>query len=131
MKQTQAIYLTFPASTVSAVATANINIPFTVETIHVKSMNYQAGTNGTTKNVVVESNIGFNAPFGIVNQDQTYSSPALQDVEIKLRNPQYIQGIYTFTLRLMSGALAPTTNAGAAIDNLAMVVEFNSPEETR
>jgi hypothetical protein len=31
----------------------------------------------------------------------------------------------------MSGALAPTTNAGAAIDNLAMVVEFNSPEETR
>lgn len=130
MKQTQAIYLTFPASA-SAVATAYINVPFTVEKIHVKSMNYQAGTNGTTKNVIVESNIGFNAPFGIVNQDQTYSSPALQDIEIKLQNPQYIQGYYTFTLRLMSGALAPTSNGGASIDNLGMIVEFNGPDETQ
>lgn len=127
MKQTQAIYLTFTAT---PVATAYISVPFVVETIHIKSMNYQAGTNGTTKNVIVESNIGFNAPFGIVNQDQTYSSPALQDVEIKLLNPQFIQGYYTFTLKLMSGAVATTTNAGAATDYLGMIVEFNGVNES-
>jgi hypothetical protein len=127
MKITQALYLTFTASPQTSVY---INIPFTVSKIHVKSMNYQAGTNGTTRNVVVESSLGLkNDPFGIINQDQTYSSPAFQDVELKFQNPQFIQGFFTFTLRQMSGALAATSNGGAATDYLGIIVEFNSEEE--
>lgn len=127
MKQTVAIYATFAASPVSN--DVLINIPFQVKTIHVKSMNYDAGTSGTNRNVLVESNLGLNSPFGIVNQDDTYSSPAIQSIEIQLKNPITIQGYYKFTLKTMGGALAGTSNAGAATDYLGMIVEFNGADE--
>ena len=127
MKQTQAIYLTFEAS---PVATAYINIPFMVKKIHIKSMNYDAGTSGTARYVIVESNIGLNAPFGLISQDDTYSQVGFQDVEIEFKVPQPIQGQYYFTLKTMSGVVAATTNAGAATDYIGMIVEFNAPDET-
>lgn len=126
MKQTQAIYLTFAAS---PVATAYINVPFNVKTIHVKSMNYDAGTAGTARMVLIESNIGLNAPFGILSQDDTYSQASVQDIQIQFKVPQPIQGQYYFTLRTMSGAVASTTNAGAATDYIGMIIEFNSEDE--
>jgi len=126
MKQTQFIPLTFTASPVT---TAYISVPFKVETIHIKSANYDAGTSGLTRYIVVESNIGLNAPFAMLSQDDTYSQASIQDISIKLRDPQPLQGWYTFTLKTMSGAIAGTTNGGAATDYIGMIVEFNAPEE--
>jgi hypothetical protein len=127
MKQTQAIFLTFNAKPVSD--DVYINVPFEVKTIHVKSMNYNATTNGTTRNVMVISSLGLNAPFGIVNQDTTYSSASVQDIEIQLKNPTVIQGYYNFTLVGMSGVISATSNSGTGIDYIGMIVEFNSPDE--
>jgi hypothetical protein len=126
MKQTQFIPLTFTASPVT---TAYISVPFKVEKIHIKSANYDAGTSGLARYVIVESNIGLNAPFAMISQDDTYSQSSNQDIEIKLRDPQPLQGWYTFTLKTMSGAIATTTNAGAATDYVGMIVEFNAPDE--
>jgi len=126
MKQTQAIYLTFTAS---AVTSAYINVPFNVKKIHIKSMNYDAGTSGTVRFVIVESNIGLNAPFGMLSQDDTYSQASIQDIEIEFKVAQPIQGQYYFTLKTMSGAVAGTSNAGAATDYVGMIVEFNAEDE--
>jgi len=127
MKQTQAIYLTFAAS---PVASAYINVPFMVKKIHVKAMNYDAGTPGLARVVMVESNIGLNAPFGIISQDDTYSQSGFSDVEIEFKVPQPIQGQYYFTLKLMSGGVAATTNSGTDTDYIGMIVEFNAADET-
>jgi hypothetical protein len=126
MKQTIFIPLSFVASPQT---TANISIPFTVKKIHVKALGYQAGTNGTTKYVMLRSSLGLNSPLGILNQDSTYSSATVNDVEIELKNPEVIQGNYTFTLLYMDGSLAQTTNSGSATDTVGLVVEFNSPDE--
>ena len=126
MKQTQAIYLTFAAS---PVASAYINVPFNVKKIHIKSMNYDAGTPGLARMVIVESNIGLNAPFGILSQDDTYSQASVQDIEIEFKVAQPIQGQYYFTLKLMSGAVATTTNSGTDTDYIGMIVEFNDENE--
>jgi hypothetical protein len=126
MKQTQFIPLTFAASPVT---TAYISVPFKVEKIHIKSANYDAGTSGLARYVIVESNIGLNAPFAMLSQDDTYSQSSNQDIEIKLRNPEPLQGWYQFTLKTMSGAVAGTTNAGAATDYIGMIVEFNEEGE--
>jgi hypothetical protein len=127
MKQTQAIYLTFTAS---PVASAYINVPFNVKKIHIKSMNYDAGTPGTARMVLVESNIGLNAPFGILSQDDTYSQASVQDIEIEFKVPQPIQGQYYFTLKTMGGSVAATTNSGAATDYIGMIVEFVADDGT-
>lgn len=126
MKQTQAIYLTFAAS---PVASAYINVPFAVKKIHIKSINYDAGTSGTARYVVLESNIGLNAPFGMISQDDTYSQNGLQDIEIEFKVAQPLQGQYYFTLKTMAGAVAATSNSGAATDYVGMIVEFNSEDE--
>lgn len=127
MKQTKAIFLKFNASPVSD--DVLINIPFQVKTIHVKSMNYDAGTSGTARAVMVESNLGLNSPFGILTQDDTYSQAGQQDIEISVKNPITIQGYYKFTLKTMSGDLAGTSASGAGVDYIGMIVEFNGEDE--
>lgn len=128
MKQTQAIFLTFNAKPVSD--DVLINVPFQVKTIHIKSMNYYASIIGTQRNVMVISSLGLNAPFGIVNQDTQYSSPAFQDIEIQLKNPTVIQGYYNFTLVAMNGTISNTSNLGNGVDSIGMIVEFNGADET-
>lgn len=128
MKQTQAIFLTFNAKSVSD--DVLINVPFAVKTIHVKSMNYNAATNGKTGNIMLISPFGLNAPFGIVNQDTSYSSASVQDIEIQLKNPITIQGYYNFRIVGMSGVAATTSNSGAGIDYIGMIVEFNAADES-
>jgi hypothetical protein len=126
MKQTKAIFVKFNASPVSD--DVLINIPFQVKTIHVKSMNYD-GQATLARVVLVESNLGLNSPFGIISQDDTYSQAGQQDIEIQVKNPITIQGYYSFTLKLMSGALAGTTSSGAGVDYIGMIVEFNGEDE--
>ena len=127
MKQTIAIFAKFNASPVSD--SVLINIPFQVKTIHVKSMNYDADTAGLARAVLVESNLGLFAPFGILTQDDTYSQAGQQDIEIQVKNPITIQGYYNFTLKTMSGALATTSNSGTGVDYIGMIVEFNGEDE--
>lgn len=122
MKQTQAIFLSF-ASGVST-TTAYINVPFTVKTVHIKSMNYLCATN-QAKYAVLQSNIGLNSPLGILNLDNTYSSASIQDIEIQLKNPQVLQGWYEFNLKYMDNS---AFNVGATA-SICMIVEFNSPDE--
>jgi hypothetical protein len=126
MKQTVFIPLTFTASPVT---TATVSVPFKVSLMHVKSLAYKAGTNGTTNYVMLRTSLGLNAPLGILNQDTTYSSGSVNDVEIQFKNPEVIQGDYTFTLFNMDGTLAATSNAGAATDKVGLIIEFNSPDE--
>jgi hypothetical protein len=126
MKQTIFIPLTFAATPQT---TATISIPFKVAKMHVKSCGYQAGTIGTTKYVMLRSSLGLNAPLAILNQDTTFSSGTVNDVEITFKNPEVIQGNYTFTLLYMDGAIAETSNAGAATDKVGLIVEFNAPDE--
>lgn len=126
MKQTIFIPLVFAATPQT---TATISVPFKVARIHVKSIGYQAGANGTTKYVMLRSSIGLNAPLAILNQDTTYSSGTTNDVEIEFKTPEIIQGNYTFTLFYMDGSIATTSGAGAATDSIGLIIEFNAPDE--
>lgn len=125
-RQISFIPLTFTASPNT---TATISCPFPVKTLHIKSGGYQAGTNGTTRYVALTSDLTNNSPLGIFNQDTTYSSGTISDVEYKFRTPQVINGNYTFTLLTMAGILASTSNAGAATDSIGLIIEFNDEEE--
>lgn len=126
MRITKAINLTFTASPTT---TAYVSVPFKVKTVHVKSAAYNAGTNGTTRYVYVVSDLVGWQPLGILNQDTTYSSGTISDVQLDYMNPQVVQGSFTFQLNLLTGALAGTTNNGAATDTVALIVEFNSDDE--
>lgn len=126
MKQTLLIPLTFNASPVT---TATVNVSFKVSKIHIKSIAYNAGSVGTTGYVVVMASFTSHCPLGIVNQDTTYSSNTLSDIEIKFENPQPIQGIYTFELRNMKNVMAQTSNSGTGSDDCGVIIEFNSIDE--
>jgi len=129
MKQTQAIFLRFNASSISD--SVQINVPFQVKHIHIKSMSYQAETLGETNYVMLISPFGLNSPWGILNQDTTYSSGSVSDIEIQVKNPITIQGYYNFRIVNMSGTNANTSGLlNDGIDYIGMVVEFNGAEET-
>ena len=122
MKETKFISLVFTAS---PVATAMIYVPFKVKRIHVKSIGYQAGTLSTERYVVLKSSFGLDAPLAILNQDTTYSSGTINDVDIDLKNPQVIQGQYTFTLYNMDGTIGETSAGGGSTDSVGMILEFS------
>lgn len=126
MKQTLFIPLTFTASPTT---TANIYVPFKVSNFHVKSYGYQGGSSGTTRYVALVSDLVQNRPLCILNQDITYSSNTVADIIHSFQNPATIQGRFTFQLFTMAGALAGTTNAGAATDNVGLIIEFNDDGE--
>jgi len=125
-KLTKFIPLSFTASPNT---TATISVPFKVGTIHIKSAAYKAGTNGTTNYVTVMSDLVTNNPIAILNQDTTYSSATVQDIEHKMSNPLDVNGTFNFWLRNMDNTVGATSNAGAATDSIGLIIEFNSPEE--
>lgn len=125
MKQTVFLSLTFAGVPQT---TASIFVPFAVLKMHVKSLAYQADTNGSAKYVYLRSSLGLNAPLGILNQDTTYSSNTVNDVEILFKNPEIIQSNYTFTLYNMDGSLATITGAPGT-DIVGLIIEFNSENE--
>jgi hypothetical protein len=116
--------MTFPAGANSR-TTAQISVPFKVKTIHIKSAGYDAGTNGTTNYVTVMSDLVVNNPIAIFNQDTTYSSATVQDIEHEFSNPLDINGTFNFWLLNMDGTPAASTING---DKVGFVIEFNSPD---
>ncbi len=125
-KLTKFIPLTFTASPRTS---ASISIPFRVKTIHIKSAAYDAGTNGTTNYISIFSDLVVNNPIAILNQDTTYSSGCIQDIEHQFWNPIDINGTFNFWFTNMDGSVGATSNGGAGTDKVGIIIEFNAPDE--
>jgi hypothetical protein len=124
-KLTKFIPLSFPAGA-SSRTTASISVPFKVGIIHIKSAAYKAGTNGTTNYVAIMSDLTVNNPLAILNQDTTYSSATVQDIEHKFYNPLDINGTFNFWIVNMDNTPATATSGG---DKVGLIIEFNAPDE--
>jgi hypothetical protein len=125
MKQTQVIFLTFTATQSST--STRISVPFKVKTVHTKAISLTSGDTGVTGGyVTVESDLVNFAPMGSCFNNSSYSGGTIQDIENQYWNPQVIQGQYNFRLKATTGSLYPASTGN---DTVAMIVEFNSPDE--
>ena len=125
MKQTQVIFLTFVAG--KSTATSRISVPFKVKTIHTKAISLTCGDGAVTgEYVTIESDLVNGAPLGSVYNNSSYSAGTLQDIFNQFWNPQQIQGDFTFTMKKSNGTLY---QASTGNDLVAMIIEYNSPEE--
>lgn len=128
MKITKFIPLTF---TGKPTTTAYITVPFKVKKIHIKSANYVAGSlPGPTRYIAIMSDLVMNNPIAILNQDTSYSSGSIQDIEHVLQNPVDINGTYNFWMVNMAGAISQTSNGGNGTDSAGFIIEFNGVDET-
>lgn len=126
MKQTQVLYLTFIAGQSST--TKSISVPFKVKTIHSKAFSLTCGDTAVTPEyVTIESDLVNYAPLGSTFNNSSFSASTIQDVENQFWNPQVVQGVYNFTLKKSNGSLY---NASTNNDKIALIIEFNSPEES-
>lgn len=124
MRQNKAVYMTFTAG--SSTTTANISIPFTVKTIHVKSAGYITSTPpaaGSAIYIYVMSDLTQNSPLCIVYQDSTFPYSTAEDIEYEFQNPQVINGVFNFQLVNFIGTPVVATAGG---DSLGLILEFNS-----
>jgi hypothetical protein len=126
MKQTQVIFLTFLAT--KSTATARISVPFKVKTVHTKAISLTTGdaTLSTGEYVTIESDLVQGSPLGSCFNISAYSANTTQDIHNQFWNPQVIQGEYTFTMKKSNGTLY---QASTGNDRVAIVIEYNSPEE--
>lgn len=126
MKQTQVIFLTFLAT--KSTATARISVPFRVKTLHVKSMSLTTGNSAlsTGEYITIESDLVNGSPLGSVFNISAYSATTVQDIFNQYWNPQVIQGEYTFTMKRSNGSLY---KASAGDDRVAIIIEYNDPDE--
>lgn len=126
MKQTQVIYLTFTAGQSST--SVSISVPFKVKTIHSKAFSLTSGDTAVVgEYITIESDLINYAPLGSTFNNSSYSASTIQDVENQFWNPQVIQGQYNFRLKKSNGTLY---NASAGNDKIALIIEFNSPDES-
>ena len=126
MKITQNIFLTFAQTT--SIATARISVPFTVKTVHTKSISLTTGNAGLTTGeyVTIESDLVNNSPLGSTFNISNFSANCAQNIENQFWNPQVIQGEYTFVMKKSNGSLYAASTGG---DSVALIIEFNSPDE--
>jgi hypothetical protein len=126
MKLTQEIFLTFIAT--QSTATAIINVPFKVKTLHTKAISLTTGDPANVQGgyVTIESSLVNNSPLGSTFNNSSYSAGTIQDVENQYWNPQVIQGQYTFTMKRSNGTLYPASTNN---DTVGLIIEFNSPDE--
>ena len=100
---------------VQSVAYIPINIPFKVQTIHVKNITYTSGMAGNQGTTIVTDGVSTdclptnnfyvnflsslvgNRPVGTVHADSQYSANTKQDIKHTFQLPQVINGIYEFT----------------------------------
>ncbi len=113
--QNRTVFLTFGVS--SSIATADINIPFSVDKIIFRSLAYDS--NVTEYAVLSTDLIQWNS-IGIVYRDATYSNSTAQTVEYHFQTPQKISGRYSFKLQNLDGTL--TSPAGA--EYCVFIAEF-------
>ena len=125
-KLTKFIPLTFTASPRTS---ASISIPFRVKTIHIKSAAYNAEQVGSNNYISIFSDLVVNNPIAILNQDITYSSATVQDIEHQFWNPIDISGNFNFWFTNMDGSVGKTSNNGAGTDKVGFIIEFNSADE--
>jgi hypothetical protein len=125
-KLTKFIPLTFTASPRTS---ARISVPFKVKTIHIKSAAYNADEVATNNYISIFSDLVVNNPIAILNQDITYSSATVQDIEHQFSNPLDINGTFNFWFTNMDGSVGATSNAGAGTDKVGFIIEFNSADE--
>jgi hypothetical protein len=125
MKQTQVIYLLFDEGT--STTRQKVSVPFTVKTVHTKAMSVQMGdVTAVNKYITVESDLVNNQSMGSFINNHTYPAGTNQNVKCLLWNPQVIQGEYTFTIKQSNGVLYPASANG---DDIALIVEYSSPDE--
>jgi hypothetical protein len=125
MKQTQVIFLTFTATQSST--TVRISVPFKVRTVHTKAISLTSGDTAVVGDyITIESDLVNNAPLGSTFNNSGFSAGTVQDVENQFWNPQVIQGQYNFVMKRANGTLYP---ASAGNDTVALIIEFNSPDE--
>ena len=126
MKQTQVIFLTFTAT--KSITTARISVPFKVKTVHTKAISLTTGNLALaeTEYVTIESDLVNNAPLGSTFNQSSFSAGTLQDIENQYWNPQVIQGQYNFVMKRSNGTLYPASTGN---DTVALIIEFNSPDE--
>ena len=125
-KLTKFISMTFTASPRTS---ARISVPFKVKTIHIKSAAYNADEVATNNYISIFSDLVVNNPIAILNQDITYSSATVQDIEHQFSNPLDINGTFNFWFTNMDGSVGATSNAGAGTDKVGFIIEFNSADE--
>ena len=100
---------------VDQVAHIPINIPFKVQTIHIKNITYTSGLAGNqTTTILLDgvstvctpsnkfyvnflSSLVGNRPVGMVHADSQFSANTKQDIKHTFQLPQVINGIYDFT----------------------------------
>jgi len=124
MRQNKAVFMTF--ATNSSTATATINVPFNVKTIHIKAAGYITSTppaQGDAEYLFVVSDLTQNTPICMIYQDSTYPYSTTEDIEYEFQTAQPVNGNYTFQLLSLTGAPIISTAGG---DRLGLILEFNS-----
>ena len=101
-----------------------INIPFKVQTIHIKNITYIRGLAGNQGGAIVDADTGVivdcvpttgfyvnflsslvgNRPVGMIHADSQYSMNTTQDIKHTFQLPQVINGIYDFNLKKNDGS---------------------------
>ena len=123
MKITKAVYLSFVNSNI---ARAQISIPFTVSSIHVKGISYDPQTiPASPRYGVISSDIVDMQALGIFYNDSTYSFNSTKDIHLTLYTPKTINSTYNFFLTNDAGE--PYITNGT--DRMILILEFNDASE--
>lgn len=127
MKITKAVYLSFVSSNI---ATAQISIPFTVSSIHVKGLSYDPQSipaSGSARYGTISCDMVDMQPLGIFYNDSTYGFTSTKDVHLTLYTPKTINSTYTFFLTNDAGTPYVPINNGT--DRAILILEFNDASE--
>jgi hypothetical protein len=104
-------------------ATADINIPFTVDRIIFRSL---ADTgNNVQAYAILSSDLIQWESIGVLYRDSTYSNSTAQTIEYHFQVPTKISGRYNFIMKDLAGALI----TGGANERVVFIAEFVRDKE--
>ena len=107
----------------SAYSTDQINIPFDVDELHIKSCVYKSTKNVSNQNaeyLCIKSNLVQGGPLSFVYDDITKPSIFSGEITFKFERPQRFAGHYHFMLEKGDGSIYTT----GATDYLMIIAEF-------
>ena len=135
------------ASDIDYTAHIPINIPFKVQTIHIKNITYVRGMAGNQGGVIsadtsfyvnaLSSLVG-NKPVGVVHADSQFNANTKQDIKHTFQLPQVINGIYDFNFFTNDAVLFEPFQYYIVLmtpawyfffDSFSITIEFNSEYE--